>query len=107
MARIRWKSSPETATSASWKVIVRASSRLRHFQTVCSEIPCRSARTHAGSSLARIAARPVGVSLCHQDQAALRSFTRARSHPLDSARRHLLALELLMFCDALAGGAGR
>ena len=25
------------------------SSRLRHFQTVCSETPCRSARTHAGT----------------------------------------------------------
>jgi hypothetical protein len=35
-------------------------SRLRHFQTVCSEIPYRSATIHAGSSLAWIAVRIFG-----------------------------------------------
>ncbi len=39
------------------------------------------------SSASLTAARPVGVSLCHEDQSALRPFTRVRSHPLDPARR--------------------
>jgi len=36
-------------------------SRLRHFQTVCSEIPQRSATIQAGSPLAWIAALILGV----------------------------------------------